>query len=124
MHGWLPPSKKDGLHGHLTLLDNKNVILSVCKYLAAQALGSITMKAFCQQINEVIIPALGFTGNEATISERTARNWLRKLGYLCVEVQKGLHHDGHERPNIVEAQKKFLDQMASYERWVPAGGIV
>jgi hypothetical protein len=115
-HGRLPPSKKDGLHGHLTLLDNKNVILGVRKYLAAQALGSITTKAFCQQINEVIVPALGFTGKEATISERTARNWLRKLGYSCVEVRKGLYHDGHERPDVVEARKKFLDQMASYER--------
>jgi hypothetical protein len=115
-HGRLPQSNKIGLHGHLTLLDNESVILGVRKYLAAQTLGSITTKAFCQQINEVIIPALGFTGKEAIISERTARNWLRKLGYSCVEVRKGLYHDGHERPDVVEARKKFLDEMAKYER--------
>jgi hypothetical protein len=44
----------------LTLLDNENVILGVRKYLAAQALGSIMTKAFCQQINKVVVPALGF----------------------------------------------------------------
>jgi len=115
-HGRLPPSKRDNPHGHLTLLDNENVVLGVRKYLAAQSLGSITTKAFCKEINQVIIPALGFTGKEALISERTARNWLRKLGYSCVEVRKGLYHDGHERPDVVEARKKFLDDMAKYER--------
>ena len=30
-YGWLPPSKKGGLHGHLTLLNNENVVLGVCK---------------------------------------------------------------------------------------------
>lgn len=115
-HGRLPPSKKDGLHGQLTLLDNENVVLGVRKYLAAQSLGSITTKTFCKEINQVIVPALGFTGKDAIISERTARNWLRKLGYSCVEVRKGLYHDGHERADVVEARKKFLDDMAKYEK--------
>jgi hypothetical protein len=114
-HGRLPLSAKENLHGHLTLLDNENVVLGVRKYLAAQSLGSITSKDFCREINETIVPALGFTGPEATISERTARNWLRKLGYSCIEVRKGLYHDGHERPDVVEARKKFLDEMAKYE---------
>ena len=115
-HGRLPPSKKDALHGHLTLLDNENVKLGVRKYLAAQSLGTITTKAFCQEVNEVIVPSFGFSGKDAIISERTARNWLHKLGYSCVEVRKGLYHDGHERPDVVEARKKFLEEMAKYER--------
>jgi hypothetical protein len=108
--------KKDGLHGHLTLLDNENVKLGVHKYLAAQSLGTITTKAFCQEVNEVIVPAFGLCGKEATISERTARTWLQKLGYSCVEVRKGLYHDGHEWPDVVKARKKFLDEMEKYER--------
>ena len=115
-HGHLPPSKKEGLHGHLTLLDNENVKLGVHKYLAAQSLGTITTKAFCQEVNEVIVPSFGFSRQDAIISERTARNWLHKLGYSCVEVRKGLYHDGHERPDVVEARKKFLEEMAKYER--------
>jgi hypothetical protein len=115
-HGRLPLSKKDSLHGHLTLFDNENVVHGVCKYLAAQSLGSISTKAFCEEVNKIIVPALGFTGREATISEQTARNWLRKLGYSCVEVRKGLYHDGHEWPDVVEARKKFLDDMAKYEK--------
>jgi hypothetical protein len=42
-----------------------------------------------------------------------ARNWLHKLGYSCMEVRKGLYHGGHERPDIIEARKKFLDEMAN-----------
>jgi len=91
-------------------------VLGVHKYLAAQSLGSITSKYFCREINKTIVPALRFTGPEATISEWTARNWLQKLGYSCVEVRKGLYHDGHEWPDVVEARKKFLDEMTKYEK--------
>jgi len=117
-YGRLPLSKKGNLHGQATLLDNESVLLGVQKYLAAQALGTISTKSFCQEINNVISPALGFVGKEAAISERTARRWLHKLGYSCVEVKKGLYHDGHERPDVVESRQKFLDTMASYERSV------
>jgi hypothetical protein len=72
--GRLPPSKKEDLHGHLTLLDNENVLLGICKYLAAQSLSTIMTKAFCREVNEVIIPAFGFSGKDAVISERIARN--------------------------------------------------
>jgi hypothetical protein len=106
-----PSLKKDQLHGQVTLLDNECVFLGVRRYLAAQSLRTITTKDFCCHVNEVISPALGLTGQLATISERTARNWLRKLGYSCIEVRKGLYHDGHERPDVVIAWKKFLDKM-------------
>ena len=79
---------------------------------------------FANKSIKLLYLLLASWGKEATISERTARNWLRKLGYSCVKVQKGLYHDGHERSDVVEAWKTFLDQMVSYERWVPAGGIV
>ena len=46
-HCRLPPSKKDGLHGQITLLDNKSVVLGVRRYLAAQSLSTITVQAFC-----------------------------------------------------------------------------
>jgi len=32
------------------------------------------------------------------------------LGYECKD-EKGVYHDGHESPDIVEAQKKFLDDI-------------
>jgi hypothetical protein len=59
---------------------------------------------------------LDLIGDEMNISERTSINWLKKLGYLCKDVQKGMYIDGHERPDVIEAHEKFLRKMEHYER--------
>jgi hypothetical protein len=41
-HHRLPPGKREQFHGQYTLLDNQSVLLGVRRYLAAQALGTIT----------------------------------------------------------------------------------
>jgi hypothetical protein len=115
-HQQLPPSKAGAYHGQYTLLDNENVLHAVRRYLAAQNLGTITPHQLCRNVNDVILPALDMTGHNSYISERTAINWLKKLGYVCKDVRKGIYHDGHERPDVVEARQKFLAQMKDYER--------
>lgn len=45
------------------------------------------------------------------IRARTARRWLRRLGYRWQDVKKGVFIDGHERPDVVEYRKWFLDEM-------------
>lgn len=117
-YGRLPPSKREQQHGQYTLLDNQAILLGVRRYLAAQGLGTITPRELCRHVNEAICPALGLTGKNAVISERTAINWLHKLGYSYTEVRKGLYFDGHERPDVVEARVKFLGKMKDYERYL------
>jgi hypothetical protein len=117
-HGRLPPSKREISHGQYTLLDNPAILLGVRKYLAAQGLGTITPRELCKHVNEAICPALGLTGDNAKISERTAITWLHKLGYSYTEVRKGLYFDGHERPDVVQARVMFLEKMQHYERLV------
>ena len=114
-HKHLPPSKQGAKHGQYTLLDNEAILHKVCTYLAAQNLGVITPWELCQHVNWVILPALEFSEKNGSISERMAINWLKKQGYKCKEVSKGIYHDGHERPNVVEAWKKFLDDILKYE---------
>jgi len=97
------------------LLDNEAVIHKVRTYLAAKNLGAITPRELCQHVNQVILPALEFSGKNGSINERTAVNWLKKLGYKCMEVSKGIYYDGHERPDVVEARKKFLNDILKYE---------
>lgn len=105
----LPPPKRFARHGHHTLLDNESILHDVRAYLAAQALGTITPRALCKQVNEVILPTLQIHG---TISESTAQRWLRfKLGYQCKEVRKGVYVDGHERPDVIKEREEFLDQI-------------
>jgi hypothetical protein len=115
-HGRLCPSKESAQHGQYTLLDNESVVHGVRRYLAAQNLGSITPHLICRHVNKVIIPALDLTMKKATISERTAINWLKKLGYTCKDVKKGVYFDGHERPDVIEARKKFLTELTKYEQ--------
>jgi hypothetical protein len=115
-HQHLPPTKAGAKHGQYTLLDNEAVLHGVRRYLAAQNLGTITPKLLCRHVNNAILPALDLTQKNASISERTAINWLKKLGYSCKDVKKGVYHDGHERPDVIEARKKYLEQIAQYER--------
>jgi hypothetical protein len=102
-HHHLPPSKAGARNGQYTLLDDESVFHAVQRYLAAQGLGLITPHTLCHHVNTVILPALNRTGKNSSICEWTAIRWSEKLGYTCKDVHKGLYHDGHERPDIVEA---------------------
>jgi hypothetical protein len=35
---------------------------------------------------------------------------------MCKDVKKEVYHDGYECPDVIEACKKFLDQMKQYEQ--------
>ena len=59
---------------------------------------------------------------EQTIGSRTARRWLRKLGFKYKEYRKGIYNDGHERQDVKDYRdKEFLPRMAAYQdqflRW-------
>ena len=116
-HHHLPPSKVDAHHGQYTLLDNEAVLHTVQRYLTAQNLGTITPHLLCRHVNDVLL-ALEMTKKNGSISEHTAINWLKKLGYVCKDIKKGVYHDGHECPDVVEARKRFLEEMKRYKRWV------
>jgi hypothetical protein len=70
----------------------------------------------CHHVNEVILPALEMTGKNGSITKCTAISWLKKLGYICKDVKKGVYHGGHEHPDVVEAQKKIMEERKKYER--------
>lgn len=46
-----------------------------------------------------------------TIRSRTARTWLNKLGFEYKEVRKGVFVNGHERPDVVQDRRVFLQRM-------------
>ena len=113
-HHCLPPPKSYTKHGHHTLLDNEVIVQNIRTYLAAQALGTVMPRKFCEEVNGVILPALGING---TISESTAQRWLRfKLGYQSKEVKMGVYIDGHERLDVIRECEEFIDLIFKYER--------
>jgi len=114
-HGKLPLPKSFSRHGHHTLLDNETFLHNMRTYLASQVLGSVMPWTFSQQVNSVILPALGI---DAMITESTAQWWLRhKLGYECKEAKKGLYVDGHEHPDVIKERGEFIEQIFDKFEW-------
>ena len=55
----------------------------------------------------------GDIDRQAGICSKTARKWLNRLGYKWKEVQKEVFFDGHEREDVIEYRKTFLNEMKS-----------
>jgi len=45
----------------------------------------------------------------AYTSASTAKIWLKKMGFVYSKFAKGVYVDGHEREDVVEYRKKFLE---------------
>jgi hypothetical protein len=43
------------------------------------------------------------------VTSRTIRRWLLKLGFTWGDVKKGIFLDGHEREDVVEYRKIFVN---------------
>lgn len=46
-----------------------------------------------------------------SIRARSARWWLRKLGYQYKDIQKGIYFDGHERSDVIDYHNLFLERL-------------
>jgi hypothetical protein len=61
---------------------------------------------------------LGTLGNArpGKISLRTAQRWLKKLSWRYAKKKNGMYIDGHEREDVVEYRKKFVQRWKEYEK--------
>jgi hypothetical protein len=48
----------------------------------------------------------------------TAQRWLHNMGWRYRRLKNGMYIDGHERPDIVDYQKKFIMCWKVYEKWM------
>ena len=53
---------------------------------------------------------------KASICVRTAHRWLEKLGWTHGKTKNGMYLDGHERLDVVEYRKSFVERWMGYER--------
>ncbi|CAG8749435.1 11768_t:CDS:2 [Rhizophagus irregularis] len=58
--------------------------------------GKITPKLYRTFVNNTLFSQMKIT---ASISEKTSRVWLRKLGFIPQSRKKGIYFDGHEHPD-------------------------
>ena len=67
---------------------------------------------FCEWINNQLLTSTTLPpGYPRSISNRTACRWLHDLGFQPVSHQKGVYIDGHEREDVVESRKDYLQFM-------------
>jgi len=65
------------------------------------------------------------TGNARGISLRTAQRWLKKLSWRYAKKKNGMYIDGHERDDVVDYRKKFVQRWQEYEkRFINEGQVV
>jgi len=106
-------------------LEDEGVLLAVREHIASVG-GKLISLSLAQAITEYLKEE-GMSGEvqevetvirnensivKRSISERTARNWLNRLGFEWKDVRKGVYVDGHEREEVVHyRQEVFLPEM-------------
>lgn len=56
--------------------------------------------------------------NPIEIKSRTARKWLHRLGFEYKDVKKDVFVDGHERSDVIEDCKRFLEKMEELKSYL------
>ena len=61
-------------------------------------------------MNDVLLPQLCLEAapNQKSISESSAKQWLWKLRYHCIESHKGTYIDGHKCDDVIKYHKEYL----------------
>ena len=81
----------------------------------AHDLGTITPIMMVAHLQDVLLPALGYSGEDASVTDKTAQNWLHKLGYEYMGPAQAAYEDGHEQPDVKNCQKEVLDVFKALE---------
>ena len=104
--------------GHTYILEDEDLAWDIQLHLT-----KIAKEGYiCAQdvVDYIVTPEvqehLGTLGNAQTgkISLQTAQRWLKKLRY--VKKKNGMYIDGHEREDVVEYRKKFVQRWKEYEK--------
>lgn len=66
-----------------------------------------------KHMNEKVL--LSLSHKKKQINELTAKLWMRKHGYRLTMHKNRQDEDGHERQDIVEYRKHFLELLEKYE---------
>jgi len=114
-NGSLPKSLQ-GCHQKIkSLIDDEDIIEQSLSYIRKNK-GKITPNKYKNFIEQELFPQLKI---EKTISNKTSRIWLRKLGLVPQLRKKGIYFDGHEREDVTNYREIFLKKMAEYEKLMP-----
>src|SRR6266498_1216446 len=101
-----------------SFIDNEDVINNSLIFIRQNG-GKITPKNYQEFINLVLFSQMEIVGKKGSISIQTARIWLKKIGLVPQSRKKGIYFDGHEREDVLEYHKTFLEEMKKLEQFMP-----
>ncbi|CAG8517448.1 13040_t:CDS:2, partial [Cetraspora pellucida] len=98
-----------------SLLNDELVSLQLAAYLHSVKfkVNPETVKSYIEQ---KILPQLNV--ESSSISIRTARRWMQKLGFYYKRHQQGVYVDGHERPDVVAYRHIFFQKVAEFDQFM------
>ncbi|KZV99844.1 hypothetical protein EXIGLDRAFT_668139 [Exidia glandulosa HHB12029] len=112
-HGELPQSTQGKGAKHESLLELPGMQDGIHQFIAGLGVGKINPRRLQQHVNTVLLPDLA---PGKSVSEKTARKWLKILGYHKEKHKKGVYVDGHERSdNVFYRQGLFLPEIQVHE---------
>ncbi|KAL5512106.1 hypothetical protein ACEPAG_3627 [Sanghuangporus baumii] len=118
-HKKLPPYTRGKYGRHASWLDNEDILQKVKVYLVTEQPGEVKPRKLRRFFLNEVLPRLDLSERLGSkIATCTVRRWLHKLGYTRHNVKKGVYVDGHERPDVVESRKRFLEKMQEYQRYM------
>jgi hypothetical protein len=110
----LPMQCAGGCRGS-SVFNDERVQSGARAWLSRLPTGEVSPQHFSKALTEEILPCLGL--NKNSVSDRTARRWLIKLGWRRTRLKKGVYMDGHERDDVVNYRNEtFLPLMAKHEK--------
>lgn len=113
LNGEIPGYNQGKFSKTVSFLEDEDIKEMCLSYLRS-AKGKIRVEEFILHLQNVIFPDV--YGFGLTISERTAHNWLKKLGFEYGPHKTTSYVDGHERDDVVDYRKNYLKMMKNYEK--------
>lgn len=114
----LIPTSMRGKHQKIkSLLGDEDIYQMITEYLWSVGC-DVTVDKFKAFIEQEVFPSVGIE-NKKSISNTTARVWLKSFGWTFRTGSKDIYYDGHERPDVLKYRQEFLAEMAQLEQWMP-----
>ncbi|GES82983.1 hypothetical protein RCL_jg27849.t1 [Rhizophagus clarus] len=101
----------------LALEDVKRLINDKSLVLMDASKTLVIISGFKTYIEQEVFPSMGIE-RKKIISENIARTWLKHFEWKYHIGKKDVYYDDHERPDVIEYRKYFLNKIFKLKKWM------
>jgi len=111
------PMSRHGKHQKTVRLIDDEDVAEKCQVWIREKNYHATPSSFKTFIEQNLLPNIGIA-KKKDISLSTAKRWLNILGYTFKLHHQGMYYDGHEREDVLQYRKVFLEKMFDHEKYM------